>query len=102
MLENILTSNNVLSNIQLFMERFHPGIYIKDELEAREMTIKEFSLLSGISKRTLSNIFNGGSISSDVAYKLSKFFGNSVDFWINIQNAYDLYQKEENIQLETK
>ena len=80
------------------IRRVHPGVYIKDELDAREMTSKEFSIRSGISERMLSYIINGGSITFDVAYKLSTYFGNSIDFWTNLQNAYDLYQKEEEIK----
>lgn len=77
------------------IEKMHPGIYIKDELEVREMTSKEFSIRSGISERTISAIINGeGSITFDVAYKLSEFFGNSIAFWTNLQNAYDLYQRQ--------
>ena len=70
------------------IRKIHPGVYIKDELEAREMTSKEFSIRSGISERMLSYIINGGPITFDITYKLSMYFGNSIDFWTNLQNAY--------------
>ena len=80
------------------IERLHPGVYLRDELEALGMSSKEFSLRTGISERMLSGIINGEcNITFDIAYKLSSFFGNTVNFWTNLQNNYDLYlkQKEE-------
>ena len=83
------------------IKRFHPGIYIKDSLEVMEMTAREFSYRTGISERTLSSIINGnGSITFDVAYKLSQYFDNSIEFWTNLQNNYDLYLKENETKIE--
>ena len=78
------------------IRRFHPGVYIKDALDAIEMTSKEFSIRTGISERTLSGIINGNtSLSFEVAYQLSLFFDNSLDYWTNLQNQYDLYLREQ-------
>ncbi len=74
------------------IRRLHPGIYIKESLEAMEMTSKEFSARTGISERTLSAIINGvGDITFDVAYKLSLYFDNSINYWSNLQNQYNIY-----------
>lgn len=81
------------------IKSFHPGVYIKDALDAMEMTSKEFSVRTGISERVLSPIINGkGSITFEVAYKLSLFFDNSINYWTNLQNQYELYLREEKIQ----
>jgi addiction module HigA family antidote len=32
-------------------------------------------------------------ITIDTALRLAKFFGNSVEFWIGIQNEYDIRQE---------
>ena len=77
------------------IKRFHPGVYIKETLEAMEMTAREFSARTGISERTLSAIINGnGDITFDIAYKLSLYFDNSVNYWTNLQNQYNLYTYE--------
>lgn len=77
------------------IKRFHPGVYIKENLDVMEMTAKEFSVRTGISERTLSSIINGnGDITFDVAYKLSKYFDNSINYWTNLQNQYDMYLLE--------
>ncbi len=78
------------------IRKLHPGIYIKNAIEAMEMTSKEFSIRTGISERTLSPIINEkGNITFDVAFKLSNFFGSSINYWTNLQTQYDLYLKEE-------
>ncbi|MCR5741127.1 MAG: HigA family addiction module antidote protein [Gammaproteobacteria bacterium] len=85
------------------IKRFHPGTYIKDSLDALEMTSKEFSIRTGISERTLSSIINGnGSITFDVAYKLSQYFDTSITYWTNLQTEYYLYLKSEELIEEQK
>ena len=77
------------------IRRFHPGVYIKETLEAMEMTAREFSARTGISERTLSAIINGNEdVIFNVAYKLSSYFDNSVNYWTNLQNQYNLYTYE--------
>lgn len=74
------------------IRKYHPGVYVKDAIEALEMTAKEFSFRTGISERMLSGLMSGEcNITFDLAYKLSEFFGNSVNFWTNLQNQYDAY-----------
>ena len=75
------------------IRRFHPGMYIKETLEAMEMTARDFSAGTGISERTLSAIINGnGDITFNIAYKLSLYFDNSANYWTNLQNQYNLYK----------
>lgn len=86
-----------MSNIK----RFHPGVYIRESLATMEMTAREFSARTGISERTLSAIINGnGDITFDVAYKLSLYFDNSINYWTNLQNQYNIYLHEDKINAE--
>ena len=81
------------------IRKIHPGEFIKDSLEAMEMTSKEFSMRTGISERTLSAVLNGnGNITFDIAFKLASFFDNSITFWTNLQTQYDMYLKSQIIQ----
>lgn len=76
------------------IKRIHPGIYIKESLEAMNMTVKEFSIQTDISEDILSSIINGNSyITTVVATKLAKYFDNSPKYWINLQNQYNAYLK---------
>ena len=85
------------------IKRFHPGVYVRDALIDLNMSSKEFSVRTGISERTLSDLINEkGSITFDIANKLSEFLGTSINVWTNLQNSYDLYTHEEELQKEIK
>ena len=81
--------------------KYHPGEYVKDAIEALEMSSKEFSMRTGISERMLSGLISGKcNITFDLAYKLSNYFGSSIDIWTNLQNQYDIYlRRQENKQI---
>jgi len=37
-------------------------------------------------------------ITADTALRLSRYFGNSADFWMGIQDEYDLREEEEKLE----
>jgi HTH-type transcriptional regulator / antitoxin HigA len=75
-------------------KKFHPGYYLRQDLEALEMTPVEFAKRSGISEKQLSDLLNEKiTLTLALAEKLSAFFGNSVSLWLGLQTDYDLYQK---------
>ena len=46
------------------------------------------------SQTRISEIIKGRrSITADTALRLSKFFGNSANFWLGLQNDYDLEEE---------
>ncbi|MCC5815792.1 MAG: HigA family addiction module antidote protein [Leptospira sp.] len=70
----------------------HPGDVLKHDF-IEELKISAYQLAKdiGVSQSLLSQIINGKrSITSDMAMRLSKYFGNSAEFWINYQMAYDI------------
>ena len=74
----------------------HPGKIIKaDYLEPLSLTITELSAILGVSRQTLSRIVNErGSITPDLALRLSRAFDTTPGFWLNLQKNYDLWQAE--------
>ena len=59
------------------------------------MPINEFASVLGISRKTLSKIINErGSITPDMALRLSRALNTTPDFWLNLQKNYDLWQAE--------
>ena len=74
----------------------HPGKIIKEDyLTPLSITIKDMAELLGISRKTLSKIINGrGSISPDMALRLSRAFDTTPDLWLNLQKNYDLWHAE--------
>ena len=72
----------------------HPGQILKEDyLEPLDLTITELSKAIGTSRKTLSKIVNGrGSVTPEMALKLSKAFDTSPEFWLNLQRNYDLWE----------
>ena len=71
----------------------HPGKIIKEDyLLPLSLTIKDMASNLGISRKTLSKIINErGSITPDMALRLSRAFDTTPDLWMNLQMNYDLW-----------
>ncbi len=71
----------------------HPGGILKRHyLEHLGLTISEFSLKLGVSRKTLSKITNEhGSVTPDMALRLSKALDTTPELWLNLQQNYDLW-----------
>lgn len=73
----------------------HPGSYLKDYLEENQMTKHEFASQLGVTEDQINLILDeSASITPDIALKLSKLMGTSVELWINLQTRYDSYIAE--------
>jgi antitoxin HigA-1 len=70
----------------------HPGEILKlDFLEPMNITPYRLSVDIGVAQTRMSEIINGKrGISADTAIRLSRYFGNSAQFWLNLQAGYDL------------
>ena len=71
----------------------HPGKIIKEDyLEPLAIKIKDIAELLGISRKTMSKIINErGSVTPDMALRLSRAFDTTPDLWLNLQKNYDLW-----------
>ncbi len=74
----------------------HPGAIIKEDyLSPLSITIKDMAEILGVSRKTLSKIINErGSITPDMALRLSRAFDTTPDLWLNLQQNYDLWKAE--------
>jgi len=72
----------------------HPGIILKEEF-AIPLKITQAELANDlhVGIKTLSELYNEKrGITPLMALKLSEYFGTTPHFWMNLQNAYDLYK----------
>jgi antitoxin HigA-1 len=47
----------------------------------------------GVSRQSINELLRERrAVSPEMALRLAKFFGNSADFWLNLQRAVDLHQ----------
>lgn len=69
----------------------HPGEILGDMLEAARINASSLALRIGVTKNRLYQILNGKrSITAETAILLGRFFGTSAEFWLNLQQKYDL------------
>lgn len=76
-----------------------PGEVLKEDfLDAMGVSAYELARNIGVDPMRISRIINGTrKITADTAIRLSKYFGTSAQFWINLQSLYDLdVAKEKN------
>lgn len=79
------------------LPNIHPGDILKlDFLEPLGITSYRLSKDLGVAQTRISEILAGKrSITADTALRLSRYFGNSAQFWLNLQADYDLRQAQE-------
>ena len=69
----------------------HPGEHLAEELQAFGMSAAELTRNLGVPTNRVTQILNGTrSATGDTALRLAHFFGTSPQFWLNLQNLYDL------------
>jgi addiction module HigA family antidote len=71
----------------------HPGGILKRQyLEPLSLTVSLVARSLGVSRKTLSKIVNErGSITPDMAARLSKAFNTTPELWLNLQQNHDLW-----------
>jgi addiction module HigA family antidote len=80
----------------------HPGEVLKEMyIKPLGLTITEAAQRLGVPRQTLSQIVNGkAGISPVMALRLAKAFERtSPQFWLNMQNQYDLWQARHSVDL---
>ena len=80
----------------------HPGVILKNELDSRNISQKEFAQSIDMQVTMLNEIIKEKrTVTADIALALEKALDIPADFWVNLQALYDLDEariKEKNIQ----
>jgi addiction module HigA family antidote len=78
------------------MRPVHPGEVLKEELEAINMNANTLAgRLDVPANRITSILKEQRGITADTALRLSRFFGTTAEFWLNLQMAYELKVAQE-------
>jgi antitoxin HigA-1 len=74
----------------------HPGeMLLKEFLEPMEISQQALAKAINVPYQRVNELVNGKrGITPSTALRLSKFLGNSPDFWLNLQNAWELYHAQ--------
>ena len=87
-------------NKEKLLSPIHPGEILMEEF-LKPMEISQYRLAKDISvpPRRINEIVHGKrAISPDTALRLSRYFGLSERFWINMQARYDLEIEKDRLQ----
>ena len=69
----------------------HPGRFLKREMQARKLSANRLSLDIGVPSGRITDILNfRRAITADTAVRLGRYFGNSAQFWLDLQGQYDI------------
>jgi addiction module HigA family antidote len=82
----------------------HPGEILREDfMPDYDLSTAKLAESLGVSRQTINEILRERrSISPIMALRLSRLFGNSPQFWLNAQNAHDLWNSEQNYKKELK
>ena len=84
------------------LKNVHPGEVLREEfLKPLNITAYRLAKETKVPQTRISEILKGKRrITADTALRFSKFFGNSPDFWLGLQNDYDLEKGKKSITRE--
>jgi addiction module HigA family antidote len=70
----------------------HPGEVLREWIP-EYMSVTQAAQALKINRVTLSNLLNGhGSVTANIAWRLSAWLGTSPDLWVGMQAQWDLWQ----------
>lgn len=73
----------------------HPGEFLKEALEELGASQAEFARAIGVAPMRISHIIKGTRpVTAELALLFGRAFGQSPQYWLNLQSAYDLKTAE--------
>ena len=79
----------------------HPGeILLQEFLEPKGISQVEFAKTLGVPVQRINTLVNGKrGVTAETAILLGRELGTSPEFWMNLQNAWDLYAASQTLKL---
>jgi addiction module HigA family antidote len=87
-----MMSNLSTTTEDTLIRPIHPGeILMEDFIEGFGITQNKLAVAISVPPRRINEIVHGKrGITADTAVRLSAYFGNSAEFWMNLQSHYEL------------
>ncbi|MCP5111698.1 MAG: HigA family addiction module antidote protein [bacterium] len=82
----------------------HPGEFLREDfIPDYDLTVSGLATALGVSRQTVNELLRERrSVSPEMALRLSRLFGNSAEFWLNLQRAVDLWDAEQAIKADVR
>ena len=80
--------------VEVGMRPSHPGVFVREEiLDELGLSVARAAEILGVRRATLSDLVNGkAAVSPEMALRVEKAFGMSMDTLLRMQAWYDGYQ----------
>ena len=93
-----------LNNTNREIPPTHPGEMLREDfLPDYNLTTTSLANALGVSRQTINELLRERrAITPIMALRLSRLFGNSPEFWLNVQHARDLWESEQRFKKELK
>lgn len=77
----------------------HPGeVLLEEFIKPMNLSQNRLAIDIGVDARRINEIVLGKrAVTADTALRLSRFFGNSPEFWLGLQTQYDLDVAEDRL-----
>jgi addiction module HigA family antidote len=78
----------------------HPGEMLREDfLPDYGLTVSSLAKAIGVSRQSINELLRERrNVSPEMALRLARLFGNSPEFWLNAQQAVELWEAEQAIQ----
>ena len=77
------------------MSPVHPGEVLREEIDERDLSANALAQALDIPANRITAILNGQrGVTADTAHRLSRHFGTTPEFWLNLQKTWELRRAE--------
>src|SRR5438874_3687265 len=81
----------------------HPGEFLKEALEELGTSQAEFARAIGVSPMRISHVVKGTRpVTAELALLFGRAFGQSPQYWLNLQSTYDLQKAKSKLRARLK
>jgi addiction module HigA family antidote len=82
----------------------HPGEFLREDfLQDYNLTATSLAKSLGVSRQSINELLRERrAVSTEMALRLSKLFGNTPQFWLNAQREVDLWEAERRLKNEVR
>ncbi len=81
----------------------HPGEFLREILEERHLSQAHFARVIGVAPMRISHVIKGSRpVTAELALLFGRVFGQSPQYWLNLQSSCDLKLAEKTIAAQLK
>jgi addiction module HigA family antidote len=76
----------------------HPGEFLAEILDESSLSQAQFARMIGVSPMRVSHVLKGTRpVTAELALLFGRAFGQSPQYWLNLQSAYDLRRAQDKL-----